>query len=252
MPDLFQPGLIEHLTGVADGPRIEVPHTSEACWARDASGRQWVRKRESYTNWEPLLAEAASYLLGLELKVRQPHAAVFHDDDGWSWMSERVVAAGEHWSADMRDLIDNPEELGRMLALDALIFNEDRHRRNILVEPVNDEAHLRLWAIDAGTAEIGWPNDFIQRGLASPNPHNHARGLPIDALRPAALAAAQVAAQLPDNRLHAIIAEACGLAREPAVDALAAALTMRCRHAPTLISGYLDALGALPWPPATG
>lgn len=246
MPDIFHPPQIERLTGVVDGELVPVVNGSEARWARDATGRQWVRKREADTGFQPLLAEAACYLLALELQVRQPRAAVFHDGQEWSWMSERLRATGEHWHPDMRDLIANPDEVGRMLALDALTFNEDRHRRNILVEPIGDESHLRLWAIDSGKAEIGWPGDFVDRHLASPSPHNHARGLPIEALRPAALAGAQLAAQLADTRLRALIVEACGLAREPAIDALTAALIGRCRHAPSIVSGYLDALGALP------
>lgn len=245
MPDLFHPGIIEHLTGVLDGDLVPVDNGSEARWARDASGRQWVRKREADTGFQPLLAEAACYLLGLELQVRQPPAAVFHDGQDWSWMSERIRVAGEHWHPDMRDLIANLDEVGRMITLDALTFNEDRHRRNILVEPVGDEAHLRLWAIDSGKAEIGWPGDFVARGLAAPSPHNHARGLPVDALRPAALAAAQVAVQVADDKLRLMVVEACGLAREPAIDALTATLIDRCRHAPSIVSGYLDALGAL-------
>lgn len=246
MPDLFHPGLIEHLTGVTDGAVVPVPNGSEARWAIDNSGRQCVRKREADTGVQPLLAEAASYLLALELHVRQPHAGVFHDGQEWSWMSERLRAAGEHWDADMRDLIANPEEVGRMLALDALTFNEDRHRRNLLVEPVGDAAHLRVWAIDSGNAEIGSPSDFVRRGLAAPSPHNHAHGLPIEALRPAALAAAQVAVQLADDKLRAILTEACGLAREPAIDALTTTLIARCRNAPAIVSGTMDALGARP------
>ena len=128
MPDLFQPGIIEHLTGVLDGGLVPVDNGSEARWARDASGRQWVRKREADTGFQPLLAEAACYLLGLELQVRQPHAAVFHDGQEWSWMSERIRVAGEHWDPDMRDLIANLDEVGRMVTLDALTFNEDRPR----------------------------------------------------------------------------------------------------------------------------
>jgi hypothetical protein len=245
MLDLFHHGVIEHLTGVLDGGFVPIENGSEARWAIDSSGRQWVRKRESDTGFQPLLAEAASYLLGLKLQLCQPQGAVFHDGHEWSWMSQRIVAAGEHWHGDMRDLIVNPDEVGRMLTLDALIINEDRHRRNILVEPVYDEAHLRLWAIDSGNALIGQLDDFIGRDLTVPSPHNHARGLPIDVLRPAALAAAQVAAQLPEEKLRAIVAEACALARESSVDRLAAALTARCRQAPSIVSGYLDALGVL-------
>lgn len=247
MPErtLFGGGRIEHLAGVLDGPPVPVENGSEARWARDATGRQWVRKREADTGFQPLLAEAASFLLGEHLGVPQPRGAVFYDGEEWSWMSERIVAAGEHWEPDMRDLIANLDELGRVLTLDAIVFNEDRHRRNLLVEPLGDEAHLKVWAIDAGKAEIGWPSDFVARGLAAPSPHNHARGLPIGAMVEPALAGAAVAAALPEDALRALVGEACALAREPAAAALADALVARCRRAPEIVTRYLDALGGL-------
>jgi hypothetical protein len=245
MPDrgLFGCHQIERLKGVVDGPVVPVENGSEARWARDATGRQWVRKRESYTGFQPLLAEAASYLLGEHLGVPQPQGAVFYDGAEWSWMSERIAAAGEHWEPDMRDLIANLDELGRVLTLDAIVFNEDRHRRNLLVEPVGDEAHLKVWAIDSGEAKIGWLGDFVRRGLAAPSPHIHAPGLPIQALAEPAMAAAFVAVALPEDALRSLVGEACVIAREPAASALADALLMRCRRAPEIVAGYLEALG---------
>lgn len=245
MPDLFRFGRLERLKGVVDAGLVPIPNGSEARWARDASGRQWVRKRESDTGFQPLLAEAVAYRLGQLLEVRQPDAAVFHDGAEWSWMSERLGTAGEHWHPDMRDLISNLDEVGRMIALDAITCNPDRHRQNILVEPLEDEAHLRLWAIDSGKALVGWPGDFIAQDLQAPSAQNHARGLPVEVLEPHAMAAAQVAAQLPEGTLAAIVAEACELAREPLVDALANALIRRCLQAPQIVRQYVDALGAL-------
>lgn len=245
-PSLFGGGhRLERLAGVVDGEAVPVENGSEARWARDATGRQWVRKRECDTGFQPLLAEAASFLLGRRLGVPQPEGAVFHDGAEWSWMSERIVCAGEHWEPDMRDWVSNLDELGRVLALDAIVFNEDRHRRNLLVVPDGDECHLRVWAIDAGKAEIGWPADFIARGAAPPSPHNHARGLPVEALVASARDAAAVAAALPAEALRGIVGEACEIARERGASALGEALILRCRRAPEIVSSYLDALGAL-------
>jgi hypothetical protein len=237
---LFQ---IERLAGVVDGELVPIRNGSDARWARDATGRTWVRKREVNTGANGLLAEAASYLLGDLLGVRQPRAAVFHDGDEWSWMSERLVAAGEHWNPDQRDLIANVEEVGRMVALDALTLNEDRHAQNLLVEPLADGAHLRVWAIDSGNALIGTPVDFCGRGVEPPNPSNHARGLPILALTDGAMAAAEVAAALPADRITVLMREACALAREPAEEALKSALVTRCVQARTIVARYLDLLG---------
>jgi hypothetical protein len=137
------------------------------------------------------------------------------------------------------------DELGRMLALDAIVFNEDRHRRDLLVEPAGDEAHLTVWAIDAGKAEIGWPGDFVARGSASPSPHNHARGLPVGAMVEPALAAATLATTLREDALRALVAEARAIAREPAVGPVSDALVVRCRSAPEIVARNLEALGGL-------
>lgn len=184
-------------------------------------------------------------LLGELLAVPQPRGAVYLDGTEWSWMSERIEAAGEHWDPDMRDLVVNLDELGRVLALDALVFNEDRHRRNLLVQPVDDEGHLRVWAIDAGNAEIGYPDDFLQRTRTAPSPRNHARGLPIGRLAASALAAADVATNIPEQRLVALVAETCELGRENRTEKLNYAVLVRCRRAPEIVASYLDALGAL-------
>lgn len=238
---------IEQLVGVVDAGLVPVRNGSEARWARDASGRTWVRKRESNTGVEGLLAEAVSYLLGKLLEVRQPMGAVFYDGTEWSWMSERVPAAGEHWDSDMRDYISNLDEVARMLVLDALTLNEDRHGQNILVQPVEDETHLRLWAIDSGNAHIGNPGDYIARQLDAPDPRNHARGLPIAAIAGSALTAAAAVSHLDVQLLRACVGEGVALAREPAEVgvALASALIARCTVAPTIVGNYLDRLGAL-------
>lgn len=241
--DLFAPALIERLVGATDGDAIEVPHGAEARWSRDSTGRLWVRKRESFTGYNGLLAEAICHLLGGELGVRQPNAAVLHDGVEWSWMSEAVPAV-RHWSPAFADLIDNPDEVAHMLALDAVTLNDDRHAANILAQPKDDHAHYVLWAIDSGNALVGQPADLLRAGLDHPNPRNHAVGLPVDALRASAMAAAEVAGTIPEERLLHIVSEACGLAREPRVPAIADALIQRCRHAPQIVASYVDALGA--------
>jgi hypothetical protein len=245
MADLFPQPRIERLDDAVDGRPVPVPHGSFARFAQDSSGRTWVRKRESMTGFQGLLAEAASWLLGVALEVRQPHAAVFHDGTDWSWMSELIPGANEHWSAELRDCIANLDEVGRMLALDAIVINEDRHQRNIMVQRELDGVRVRLWSIDLGKALIGQPSDFLDAPYRIPVPNKGVRGLPVDALRPAALDGAVVASQLSDELLRSAMAEACELVDEPEAEALADMLVSRCRRAPDLVTRYLDALGAL-------
>lgn len=239
------PAGLERLTGVTDGDLILVPNGSEARWSLDATGRLWVRKRESDTGFQPLLAEAISHLLGRCLGVRQPAAAVYHDGTEWSWMSHAIPGALEHWSPTLRDRIANPDEVARMLVLDVLTLNEDRHQQNILIEPVEDEAHLRLWAIDSGNALIGHVGDYCERIDRAPDPRNHARGLPLPALVDPARTAALEAARLPAHQLRAIITESCAVVGEDAVEPLLATLLRRCARAPALTTEYLERLGGL-------
>lgn len=241
--DLIGPR-IPRLTSIVDGPFVPVENGCEATWALDDQGGRWVRKRESNTGCEPLLAEAIAWLLGRLLGVRQPDAAVFDEKGERSWMSGMVPSVG-HWTRDMRDYVENLDEVAAMLVLDALVFEEDRHARNILVQPLGDEVHLRLWAIDSGNALVGHVSEFIARGLDAPSPHNHARGLPIDVLGETALVIAGRSCHLEERVIHLVSVEACSIAREPRIDDLSAALARRCRAAPEIVAEYLHRLEAL-------
>lgn len=238
------PQRLERLVAAADGDAIQVPNGSDARWARDASGRTWVRKHEVDTGFQPLVAEALCHLLGLELEVRQPQAAVLQDAHGWSWMSEAIPNAAEHWSLELRDQIANLDELGRMLTLDALTGNGDRHRRNLMLVQEED-LRFTIWAIDSGNALIGWKSDYLALGLRPPSVDNHARGLPIERLRQPALDGASVAAQLPRSRIEELVAEAYGLGGDEDFDAITDALLRRCQGAPTVVTDHLDALESL-------
>jgi len=145
----------------------------------------------------------------------------------------------------MRDYIENPDEVAAMLVLDALVCEEDRHAANILVQPIGDEVHLRLWAIDSGNALIGHVSEYVARGFEAPSPHNHARGLPLDVLGEPALVIAARSCLLEERVIHLLSLEACSIAREPRVDDLSAALLRRCRAAPEIVAEYLHRLEAL-------
>ncbi len=229
------------LSDVLLGPPVSVPNGSEARWARTLDGRTWVWKGEVSTGFEALLAESVSWLLGQALGVRQPQVAVAQVGGEWSWLSEAVQPI-KHWSADDRDFILNLDEVGRMLALDALVANGDRHAQNVLVELHPDPTSLRLWAIDAGNALVGQIDDYLALGLEPPDPRNHARGFPVDALRSGALAAAEVASRLDHAVLRRWVAEGCSLVAEPRIDDLTEAVYRRCQNAHPIILRYIEAL----------
>lgn len=246
---MFEPTSLEVLTSVKDGPAVQIANGSEATWARDAArGRTWVRKRETNTGVEPLLAEAICWHLGNYLGAPLPNAAVYHDGSEWSWMSEVVPSPGCHWDPSMRDSVANPEAVGAMFALDAITLNEDRHAQNIIAPFVSNSTHVRLWAIDSGNAIVGYPVDFANAGLRCPDPRNHARGLPIQVLVDGAMIAAERAmAAVRDEQLRWRIEDVCHLTRESpdTVRALVGAIFRRCEAAPDIVARYLELLGEL-------
>jgi hypothetical protein len=235
--DLF-PWRIERISRLGTERSIPVPNSSEAHWVQDASGRRWVIKWEDDTGVEPLLAETVSWLLGDEIGVPQPKAAVFLDENHRAWMSE-VVPNVVHWEPRHAHLLINAQQLGAMLALDAICHNEDRHLGNILVQPDPDELHLRAYAIDSGSALVGW-KDFHSIGTAVPSPRNLAPGIPVDLLETGAMAAAQRATGLDPGEILAMISEACEIARDPGGVALNNALVVRLAQAPYLVAAYLE------------
>ena len=230
---------IPRIDGLMVGKKVPGKYGNEVQWARDATGATWVMKQEA--GYQGLLAEVVSWLLGDHLQIRQPACALTCIDDEWSWLSAAIIPV-THWQPRYRDAILNRDELGRMLALDAIVCNEDHHPGNLLVELRPDESAVQVWAIDAGNALVGQISDLIERGIEPPSPWNHATGLPVGALRDAALAAAEQARHLSREHLRGWVVEGCAVVREDRVDPLTEALFRRCQAAPDLTLGYIDLL----------
>jgi hypothetical protein len=133
--------------------------------------------------------------------------------------------------------IENIDAAGAMHALYAIVFNEARHGRNVLLVGPSGSG-LSLVAIDADEALIGHPDDLEARGDGVPEPRILAFGMP--SWRAAAQRAANLAQALSPATLGHIVAEACEIAREPRVGDVARALTARCAVAVDLTRRYLD------------
>src|SRR5262249_46216878 len=136
---VFLPRLIHRVAHVEDGGPVLSEHTGDARYARDAVGDVWIRKRDLENGYNVLLAEAIGWLLPQHRKVPVPGGA-FHiaapgvEAEGVcrSWLSRQVLDVG-HWNRGYVNNVNNIGQLGRVLALDTLIFNEDRHSGNILL-----------------------------------------------------------------------------------------------------------------------
>lgn len=218
-------------------------HTGEAQYSQDSTGRVWVRKRESNIQWEALLAESLSWLLGRRLGAPIPDAAVhLGSESERSWLSAQLVPV-QHWDPSCLGDCSNLEDLGAVLVLDLITLNNDRHSRNILLE-VQASRSLKLWAIDSDSALVGWPIDYANSALRMPTTDSIARGLPVDLVRSMAIQKAEEAAGIPGVEIRGFVAEACDIAREPQIGGLADAVIDRCSAAVDNITRYIDAIEA--------
>lgn len=203
--------MIRRVSSLSRLDRVPVPHTNDACYALTAGGERWVAKREEDMGVEGLLSEALTWLLGRAIGAPVPDAAFCDDPAERTWLSA-YVPRSRHWSEALAERLANPTEAGAMLALDALVFNEARHARNVLAQP-DEDGRVRIWAIDGDEALIGCIDDYIESLDALPSVHNHARGLPLAQICAGARAAASRVTGLSADVLGALVEAGCALAR---------------------------------------
>jgi hypothetical protein len=203
----------------------------------DPSRRWWVLKPLQARG---ILAESVGGLLGRMLGVDVPDFAVFDEDGGRGWLSAFVREA-LHWDRSRLGAIANPEGIGRMLALDAIIYNEDRNTENFLFEAQDASESFWCWTIDMESALVGMPRALASKEHKAPQPH----ALPtdfvvVDGMRDAAMDTATVAAQAPEDTLREIVEIAMETAGTLDRDVLSRALLTRCRHAQKIVEDYLQ------------
>lgn len=155
-----QIGGLEYLTEVTDGPVIKGVFDEHRV-SITADGRTWIRKRVVITGDQPLVAEAVAWLLAMELGLPVPHAAILvaPDHNDTSWLSQEVSPMLQ-WDDGDAAAVVNIEALGRVIALDTLTLNNDRHQGNLIVQALAP-GQLLMWAIDSG-------NGWSRKGKRSP------------------------------------------------------------------------------------
>lgn len=215
-----------------------VPHTSGA-WVVEAGGREWIHKPVMGNN--EVLAEAIGLLLGNRLGVDTPPAAVFREGSNVSWMSN-IISNVVHWEPAKFASLDNPHSLSAIYVLDAIIKNEDRHARNVLLQELGN-SRCRIWSIDTADAFIGTPSDLVG-DCSPPRPSNHLRDPPLDAATCAdAMQVASAAAALPPSALRRDAVTACAISACPDLEQqLAEVLIARCKDARAILNAYLELL----------
>lgn len=222
---------------------VPVANRSGATYAL-AEGRRWVRKKKLAIGEYGMLAEALGWLWARKLDLLVPDAAAYvpgeYEVD--CWLSEAVEGVS-HWSADKVPVLNLPS-LGGILALDALLMNDDRHEGNILLEPFfgDDEEGWRAWGIDFGNAKVGLVEDFIHLEDELPAIDLLPRDLPFEILVGPALQAAEEIAAWEDLFITKSVGEACSVAGNERAEVLVQALMKRCNEAVPLVEGYFGEL----------
>lgn len=149
--------LIRTITSLVKRGEVPVPSTSVPVYAM-GDGEFWVAKNGGSGE---VLAEALGWLLAGRLRVpTAPRVAVYLEGGQVWWLSGLVEGVNEWKSSDAFAIV-NADALGRMMLLDVVMLNTDRHSRNILI--INDGQGPRVVAIDMGGAEIAG-------GAAAANP----------------------------------------------------------------------------------
>jgi len=152
----------------------------------------------------------------------------------------------EHWSIEVLPAVSDYEALGRMLALDAIIGNQDRNARNILFQPLEearDGAMYELWCIDHEDALANNPGNLEGLEDRAPRPGSLPLDFPLDqAIETGAIGAAQAATRVADSAIRAIAAEACLPGQGSGSNELVDALRVRCDNAEGILVNYFRAL----------
>ena len=232
-------------SSVMVGAPVPVPNACDAVYATDGR-RRWVRKPLMGANG--LLAEALGLMLGRELHAPVPNGAVTGAPNDFEWLSE-VLPNIQHWESQHVNFIINYPDVGRLMALDALLLNDDRHAGNLVLQATADnEFERRAWGIDMGNAVVGVPSDFDSAELATPSIAKLVDKLPVTPIQEGALLAAVEAKGLSPYVVTSMVREACELAREPREneELLCKALLRRLARAPDLVEEYLSKIGSRP------
>jgi hypothetical protein len=229
---------IEHVTVLNPVP---VRNSSNATYVLDSSGRKWIRKT---TDACDVLAEAISTLLCKVVDVPVPDGAcLLAPEEGAKpfWLSQ-VIEGIVHWSGARAQMLVNPQALGSILAVDAVVGNYDRHNENLLLQPTPDPASLYLFGIDFARAWVGTAEHICDAGLALPPLHSLAPDIPMDLAEPGALKCAERLSNVDDAAIIRIVRSCCKFTSEARDQDIAAALYRRCQAAGELIPSYLQAI----------
>lgn len=157
------------------GEEVPRPHTRHAHDLTTTDGERWVAKSVATIKASGLRAEAIAALAAQVVGAPVPEGAVC-DIDGVRWWCSRWVAGADPWSAEGARDLSSLGDGARIVLLDLLVGNEDRHRDNMLLARTDAGAtrlvaidHEQAWAGHEGALEVvrspdldKYPEDFAE------------------------------------------------------------------------------------------
>lgn len=212
---------------------ISVGSTAEAVWlGRSFDDSRWVAKKPLLGESE-LLAELVGWLLARAIEAPVPSGCgLWEDEQGEWWALSRFVEDASHWTPSKDpSRVRNLEAIGLLLAVDGILWNEDRHAKNILVANRDDCAV----GIDFGAALVGHPPSLQSRGIAAPPRRRQDLVVELALARPSVAAGvgdgALRLARLDEREIAAIAAASTKQVCPTMKDLLQQVLEDRCRAA---------------------
>lgn len=219
----------------------------------DTAGNAWFTKG---LRGADLTAEWVGSSIALALKLPIPEFGVAETSTPpppkWAevphgytrWLS-RLVPFTAAWDNAALDRIVNLDDLGRVLAVDAVLHVPDRHDRNVLLVPGPSETY-QLMVIDFDASAIGDPETYwdLAEGSVIPDPNRLlVNGLLLrDPIVESALALAQQATEHV-AAFDDVVDEGCALGgRSGQGETLKRALNLRLAGAVKLVERYLEAV----------
>lgn len=133
------------------GEEVPRPHTKKAHDLTTLGGERWVAKSQATIKLHGLRAEVVSTLVAQVLDVPVPEGALCQLAGVWWWCSNFLTPA-HPWEKGQR--LVNAAACARIVLLDLLVHNEDRHRDNLLI---HRQSGKRVVAIDHEQAWVGYP-----------------------------------------------------------------------------------------------
>lgn len=215
---------------------VATPNRTSAMHVLDDEGRRWVRKRANQRRPRGVFAEALAWLIGREIAAPLPDGAVTNDGEWLSLTLPGAVPLSREFAARVADV----PSIARLLVLDVLCGNIDRHPGNVLLEPLHDGTQWRLWGIDFDRSALEAPNSLVGHELAIPRPPALACWWPRELLSSGLTDACTRARSIRPELWTEVIDSASKAAQRASSSELAVILAHRSERLPDMMDAYFQ------------